>query len=474
MTEIQQNLMAVVKSEIWTASSWGSPILRKAHVLFFLIMATLVNSSETIAKGYSLFETVDVVEVNYGPEVVPGDWRLISGDAPSYPFDQAALRRGVARNGIASTPGLYWVGQQVQLFANSPLVIARANQAVGGGGDVWLRTGLKIERIGDDGMIELKLNQRRLNGADQAAFRVALKKEGVYVYYRGDEVGYTKKELNSGDALSIDFLTLGRDYAIAVDGVTIVSGEIKKGTQDNEGWTMLGAENAGFRLLECTEKFVRHAVSSPEWEKVELLYEEDFSVRSLEENWVVNGAPVLIDDGAFIFCNMSVGILRQRFDGPVLIEFEAEPVVSEHVTAGVTDAIFIWMMNWPNGELIPYLETLDNASRSNYDDLAFYWMDQGGSNNQTTRLRRNPGLYLVRQFDDAPRLLEPRRRYSIGLVQNGHMGEYLVDGSAWVQFYDDEPLVSGHPGVRGFMTGAPDGTAVLKITRMNVWKIANK
>ena len=96
--------------------------------------------------------------------------------------------------------------------------------------------------------------------------------------------------------------------------------------------------------------------------------------------------------------------------------------------------------------------------------LPFYWVDFGGSNNVTTRLRRNPHRRLVRQFTDAPRLLQRERSYRISVAQNGRFAEFWVDGRPMMRVFDPHPLTAGHVGFRAFCAG-------LRVEDLKVWRI---
>jgi hypothetical protein len=135
-----------------------------------------------------------------------------------------------------------------------------------------------------------------------------------------------------------------------------------------------------------------------------------------------------------------------------------------HYTAGVTDAIFIWMLDKSDGALFEYLRGLPDAGLGNLMPLNFYWVDFGGTNNVTTRLRKNPHRHMVRQFTDRARLLARGRSYRITLVQNGSFVEFWVDGKPWVRTHDPYALASGHIGFRAYI-------ADLKVQDLKVWRI---
>jgi len=134
----------------------------------------------------------------------------------------------------------------------------------------------------------------------------------------------------------------------------------------------------------------------------------------------------------------------------------------------VSDAIFIWMIDRPDGGFSEFLRERNergDAGLQGLMPLPFYWVDFGGTNNVTTRMRKDPHRHMIRQFTDRPRLLERDRTYGITCVQNGRFVEFHVDGEPMVRAYDEHPLTSGHVGFRAFITD-------LKVESLKVWRIA--
>lgn len=149
------------------------------------------------------------------------------------------------------------------------------------------------------------------------------------------------------------------------------------------------------------------------------------------------------------------------------MECLVRPVPTMNFSASVTDVIAIWMADAPAEGFAARIEQLNRehcAELSGLFDLPFYWIDFGGSNNVTTRLRKNPGRQLVRQFDDRARLLERNRSYRLTLVQQHGFVEFWVDGIAWIRQYDASPLTTGHVGFRAFC-------ADLEVRELCLWRI---
>jgi rhamnogalacturonan endolyase len=164
---------------------------------------------------------------------------------------------------------------------------------------------------------------------------------------------------------------------------------------------------------------------------------------------------------------MGNSILKQRLEAPLAVEFIARPEPSEKHTAGISDAIFIWMIDKPGGDLFDHMQSLPDAALTHYLPLPLYWVDFGGTNNVTTRFRKNPGRHLIRQFTDRARLLDRNRSYSITIVQNNAIAEFWVDGECWIQTCDPNPLTSGYIGFRAFV-------ADLTVRDLKIWRIESQ
>jgi len=386
-----------------------------------------------------------IVETYYGPEIRAQDW--VAHNAEVREAD-GGLRVSAEGNGC----------------------IANRFYPFDGGGDVALTVGFTPVRVRDDSRIELRFNdpfgwKQPLWEPRNPPFVFRLSPAAAELEYRGERVGH--KDLAPGGfgrAHTVLLTTLADVYRFVWNDEVLAEGRMARPVNDNEGMFALSLENVDLALSAFQEDFIAHPVDIPAWKRTELLYEESFGDDSWRQNWACNGKSPDVDENGFIFRHMSNNLLRQRFDGPIAVESIATPVPTEEFSAGVTDAIFLWMVHKPDGDLMEYLANLPDASLGNLMPLSLYWVDMGGTNNKTTRLRKNPHRQMVRQFIDPPRLLERDRTYRITLVQNGHFIEYWVDGEPWIRFYDPEPIVSGHVGFRAFC-------ADLQVTGVQVWRI---
>ncbi len=404
-----------------------------------------------------------IVETAYGPAIRFHDWAVTRGNLPTdHVFRET---RGVWKPGGEGVDALFHAGGHLQLFATAPARVTRRDYLYGGGGDVELVFRFEIERLGADGSLGFHLNGTHRGGGD-SGFRVVFTPGLATVYHGTGRVAQTPFDTQPGVPRELAFVTLGNSWEVRLDANRAAGGTFSQESQDNEGWIHLEAEEAGIRLLAFAEHFIVHDKPFPQWRKTELLHEETFGRASWEENWLVNGVEPTVTDQYFLYHPMSNVILNRRFEGPLAVEIEATPMPNDDFSAGLTDAIFIWMMDHPDEDLPDFMRGLPNAARPHYDPVAFYWMDFGGTNNVTTRLRRSPHLRMVRQFTDEPRLLRRDTTYQITLVQNGSTFEFWVNGEPWIQAHDPEPLTSGYLGHRSF-------NSELKITGFQVWRIEN-
>ncbi len=403
-----------------------------------------------------------VIEHYYGPEIRFHDWQPARGD---FVTDQREIRRRWPDELRGEGQALILAGGALQVFAKEPSLVTRSDYPYGGGGDVELCARFHFERMGDDGSVAFHFNDDA-NGGGKAGFRVVFEPGRITAFLRGEEIysgAFDRFQREVQHLLKL--VTLADRYAILLNGRLLAEGEMDTTRGDNEGWTHLAVEDAAIELTGFEENFIEHDVEFPDWERTEQLYRESFGPESYEENWVLNGEAPEVAEDFFIVRNMGNLILRERFEGPVAVDIEASQVTMEdEYSAGVTDAIFIWMMDKADGDLFEYLKSLDNASLRNLMEIPFYWVDFGGSNNVTTRFRKNPHRWMIRQFQDRPRLLERDRIYQITLVQNGNLTEFWVDGDPWIRAYDPDPLRSGHIAFRAFIGD-------LKVESLEVWRI---
>ena len=387
-----------------------------------------------------------VVERYYGPAIRPEDWKTTEGTV-------------TALDGDLSIQG------------DARAEIIRNDCPFGAGGDVELALSFSFRDMEQQGSLMLHFN-RIPKDPHGRGMRVLYDHENLVVYLRDRELCNKPHHGCEPERLHrVRFVTLGELFSLWYDGECLASGSMEPPYSDNEGWMTIGVRRATVDLLSFEESFIAHDVDVPDWHRTELLYEESFGEDAFDESWVCNEAgpeagPEFLPD-AYVFRHMCNCLLRFPFEGPIAVDCVATPMPTTDFSAGVTDAIFIWMATNPEGDLVEYLDEKTEAGEAGLDimsPLPFYWVDLGGSNNITTRLRKNPNRHLMRQFTDPPRLLERDRSYRVTCVQNGHFVEFWIDDQPLTRIYDAHPLTEGHVGFRAFC-------ADLKIEALKVWRI---
>jgi hypothetical protein len=322
------------------------------------------------------------------------------------------------------------------------------------------------------GSVTVSFNARP-RAAEARGFRIVITQERLTASLRDEELASTPPgRLDASTEHRLALATMGESYALWYDRELIAEGTMPPPFVDNEGWVAVTAEGATARITSFTESAIAPRGAFPSWRRASLLYRDPVSPQGFSRNWICNTegshAEPVLRPGQYTFRRMSNCLLRQRFQGPLAVDYRARPVPTDRFPAGVTDAIFIWMADHPDGELESFLNKQSRAGDASLKmllPLPFYWVDFGGSNNVTTRLRKNPYRHMMRQYTDRSRLLRRNHTYDITVVQNGKTIEFWVDGSRMIQVYDPHPLTEGHVGVRAFC-------ADLELTSLAVWRIA--
>jgi hypothetical protein len=409
----------------------------------YLAAMLLCASLSVVARGQSAMN-YRVIEQAAGPPMRLGDWRTHEGK----------IERA---------------GGTIHLIADPTCRVQRVTYPYGGGGDVELSLTFSFDQLtADGGELIVHFNQARVKD-HTPGFRVRITRDKVTAIMRDDVVAtVAAPAFARNEEHTIRLATLANDYAIWFDDAPLASGRMLEPYTDNEGELVITASHAVVRLIAFSETFIVHDIDPPTWQRGELLYEESFGEQSARDNWYCNqGEPpagIEVHGDHFIFRHMSNSFIRQRFDGPIAFECVATPVPTDEHSAGVTDAIFIWMINHPDRDLFAFFDEQPSASLFNFMHLPFYWTDFGGSNNVTTRMRRNPHRHMIRQFTDRARLLKRDATYRITCVQYGNWTAFHVDGEPWIQAYDPNPLDGGHVGFRAY-------NADLRIDEIKVWRI---
>ena len=188
-----------------------------------------------------------------------------------------------------------------------------------------------------------------------------------------------------------------------------------------------------------------------------LLLKDDFDDNL--ENWVVEqmeGGKVEINNDKLEITDVSgcTVWLRKRFEGPIMIEYDAFVIGKGGSQDRVSDLNCFWMakdMEHPNN-------LFENSKKrggkfSNYDSLRLYYMGVGGHDNSKTRFRRYVGngerpLLPEYDFSDQKYLIQPNKITKIKIIAFNGIIQYYRDGECIIDFYDPNPYTSGHFGFR--------------------------
>ena len=282
-----------------------------------------------------------------------------------------------------------------------------------------------------------------------------------------DETVVGDLEIGKNSEHTLQIASLDERYLVRFDDEQIASGNMKAPFTDNEGWTRIRGEGTSLRLIEASEDAIASMNIHPRWERHDELYRETFDPIRFSVDWMVNREagvtePTVAENSngrnSIVFHHMTNAFLRESFDAPIVVDYLARPVPSSGHSSGVTDAIFIWMADIADDSADVSLDSFlernsaeGNASLRTLVPHPFYWVDFGGTNNVTTRLRKNPNRHLMRQYTDRARLLAPDRIYSISTVANGEFIEFYVDGEPMIEVFDPHPHRRGHVGVRAYV-----------------------
>jgi len=373
-----------------------------------------------------------IVEVNCGPRVTADDW-VSEGGAVDHGNGWLRLTPAAGR------ASLKWA------FYKS------------GGGDVRRRLVLHFPHgVSESVSVHTVHPTIKWQGDQPRGYAFRFEPDG-WILLRGERVLTRGAPLAPGwrdEQVVVETVTLDRQAQCRLNGDTVYEGADDGPQVSNEGAVLIESRGDAVELLAMEEDFIEPAAAPPAWERGEVLLADALSPARASD-WVVEGKPPTWGTNALTVRHMSVVWHKAVFESPFVMEFETTPLPApEKFTAGVTDSIWFWLASDPRHPDDFFADTATrsaNPSLHSYLPLRYYWVDFGGNNNTTTRLRYNPLRQLIRQFTDAPRLLKRDRTYRITIVANGPHQEYWCDGKRWARFYDDDPPRAGRIGFRAFV-----------------------
>lgn len=399
-----------------------------------------------------------IEETLYGPEIRFNDWEAVSG----------RIERA---------------GGSIILSDPAGTTARCVVYPYGGGGDVELSVSVAVGTKDAASILRIHVHAQP-NRPEVRGFVIELSGTEWRLIYKDAVVGRVNQEASGTHAISL--ATLGETYEARLDGRLLGRGRMEPPYVDNEGWLEISSSGGIAEVVAVAERAIapRHFPAAnglstvgvaPGWRKSELLYEEAFNPEDFERLWMCNvegeaARPTLTPAG-YTFRKMSNALLKRRFTGPIAVDYLARPVPSPDHSSGVTDAIFIWMADLnadaEDESLQAFLARQTEAGDASLKmllPLSFYWVDFGGTNNVTTRLRKNPFRHLMRQYTDRARLLRPDHTYRITALQHDHAVEFWVDGDPMIRVWDPTPLRHGHVGVRAFCSD-------LELLGLSIWRI---
>jgi len=196
----------------------------------------------------------------------------------------------------------------------------------------------------------------------------------------------------------------------------------------------------------------------------ERLAHDDFE-KDLSQ-WVVEQTPsgttrlkdgqLEIDDGAGPNDKGGCTVwFKQKFSGPILIEYEATLIQQGGPNDRLSDLNCFWMATDPQHPDDLFAESAKRAgSFAHYDSLRLYYVGYGANGNTTTRFRRYPGDGS-RPLDpgkgellDAKYMNVPNRPVKIQLIADGERVQFFRDGELLFDFTDKAPFREGWFGFR--------------------------
>ena len=225
------------------------------------------------------------------------------------------------------------------------------------------------------------------------------------------------------------------------------------------------------------------ACSAADIRRGELLASDDFK-KDLSQ-WVVEQTPhgttrlkdgaLEIDDGAGPNDKGGCTVwFRQKFSGPILIEYEATMIQQGGPNDRVSDMNCFWMASDPKHPDDLFAGSAGRAGKfAQYDSLRLYYVGYGANGNVTTRFRRYPGdgtrpLDAGKgEFLDPKFMNVPNRTVKIQLIADGEHVQFLRDGELIFDFTDPSPFREGWFGLRTVRNH-------MKIDRFRVYRLPTR
>ena len=184
-----------------------------------------------------------------------------------------------------------------------------------------------------------------------------------------------------------------------------------------------------------------------------LLFADDFSANTIDTSWSIettpkHGSAVYIKNGQLVL-DTEPGVTvwyKKPLAGNLLIEYDRTIIMDSGRNDRLSDLNQFWMVSDPQQRMF----TRQGGFRE-YDTLQMYYVGMGGNYNTTTRMRRYDGqgeLKIVGEYKDSAHLLQPNHTYHIQIKTYNNTSAFIVDGTEYFSFKDDNPLRTGWFAIR--------------------------
>jgi len=342
------------------------------------------------------------------------------------------------------------------------------------GGDVEYRFRFHVQPEGDAFRFRIAANRYRVWGLGFSLDEyLEINDKGTLVAGVQHVTARSDVRLEPGRTYTLRFINLGRWKQVILDDATLVDTWIHTEFVSSEGDVHLEVTNGSLILEEFGITDLGPDIERREYARGKVLFEDECATRDSQENWVYEHKkregtfPPLIEDGWLTVERLSAVWCRYRAEGPVLISFDYRPVPGKEGPEDITDAIFMFMAEWTNWPFDFFGKQHYNRENSVIRDMDQYWIDWGGNDNQTTRLRRSPFRQLLRQSLDGKDMLKPDHTHKVEILAAGHDVRLHVDGQPVLEYWDPSPLTHGHFGMLGFVRGS-------KLRNFRIYRAAEK
>lgn len=187
-----------------------------------------------------------------------------------------------------------------------------------------------------------------------------------------------------------------------------------------------------------------------------ILYTDDFACPLDAKTWIAEIEPkpgatssVYTKNGALVL-DTKGGVtvwFNHLLSGNIQIEYDRTVLVDTGKNDRLSDFNQFWMATDPhNAKLFTR-----SGKFEDYDNLQLYYVGMGGNTNKTTRFRKyleGGTKPVIKEYLDAPHLLQAGKTYHIKIVVNNGTTSYWVDGECYFTYTDPQPLRSGYFGFR--------------------------